>query len=174
MKTWASIAALGLFYVSVAKGGIMHYVTPGAIGIFAAGALVTGVLLLLVAAPRMLRKSRTSKSAGKVPAVSGGTRHAWVRPDYFAAPVGAASSTVNSGNTGFDPHGRRIEWPDTDELADEWARGVGRGGYHRRLRVKGLAGPDKRERRRLPPRHAAPRTRGSLWMSGIPALRGAL
>src|SRR5260370_2122898 len=88
MISWASLAAGEAARTSAAGGRILHFITPGALDGFAVGALLTGVCLLLVVAPRMQRRARLSARDG---VWSARMRHARVRPDYFAAPTDGAA-----------------------------------------------------------------------------------
>lgn len=68
---------------SAASSGIMHYISPGALDGFAIGALLSG-LILLVMVPRLIRRSRSDPAEGLWAYSPGRSRP---RRDYFATPA---------------------------------------------------------------------------------------
>jgi hypothetical protein len=93
MSTWAAVAAKEAFTTS-ASAGLLHGFAPGAIDGFAVGALATGVCCLVVAGPRVLRRTRLSARDGvwgSTMWTSGlriaGVRRSRVQRDYFADPA---------------------------------------------------------------------------------------
>jgi hypothetical protein len=82
MITLAAVTARETAFIS--GSGILHGIAPGAIDGFAVGALATGACCLVVAAPRLLHRTRLSARDGMW---GTGWRRSKVQRDYFAAPV---------------------------------------------------------------------------------------
>lgn len=137
MTTWASATAEQAIHMLIATGGLLRYLTPGAVDGFVLGASLSGLCLLVVVVPRIMH--RPGRRAGQT--WSRGNRHARVRPDYFAAPVDdAAFGPAQSARAGYRSRHRMTGWQ-----------------QHAYRRV---------EHRHLAPRHAAPSPRRGRRMAG--------
>lgn len=185
MSTWAAVAAKEAALTSSAGASLLHGITPGAIDGFAVGALLTGSCFLVVAAPRMLRRTRLSGRDGMW---GTGTRRIRARHDYFATPTGSDAAAADpdaaadsdlyvapvGGNpyappTGGDPFtvvaDDDIILPGTgsDEASHDES---GRSGYRSKHRMASSDAERRADARRTPPRHAAPSAGLVSWMSG--------
>jgi hypothetical protein len=87
MSTWAAVAVKEVAFTSSAGASLVHGFAPGAIDGFAVGALATGVCCLVIAAPRVLRRTRLTARDGMWG--SGLRRGHKPQRDYFATPVDA-------------------------------------------------------------------------------------
>lgn len=135
-----------LMHTVIANGGIMRYVTPGALDGFAAGALLSSLILLVVVVPRILRRQRQPAAEGTW---SRRIRRRQARPDYFATPVdggpfAAALSSVAERTA--------LDGPDEFDHVDS-----GSAGYQSKHRMAEAGSTVRRpEARRGQARHAAP------------------
>jgi hypothetical protein len=136
MRTWAG-AAVQSAHTSSTGGGILHYITPGVLDGFAVGALLTGLILLLLVVPRMRRRSR---------------------PDYFAGPVDGdgfgAATFEDAGQAAM----RQFE-PEPGIESGAYSSDSGHTPHRSKHRMTGSGDADlRRDGRRSQPRHAAPST----------------
>jgi hypothetical protein len=137
MGTSAIVAIQSAAHTSAARGGILHYLTPGVLDGFAVGVLLTGVILLLLVVPRMRRRSR---------------------PDYFAGPVDGDGF----GAAAFEDAGkaaRRHFEPEAAPESDAYSSDRGYTPHRSKHRMTGPGDADLHtEARPSQPRHAAPST----------------